>query len=438
MSKREQWITKTGFIMAAVGSAIGLGNIWGFPWRLSQFGGGTFLLIYLFIVIAIATTGAVMELSFGRSQKRSIISSHENAFTNKFGKSGKTIGTLFGMVPAVGMLTIAFFYMVIVGWVLKYFFMALQGAFYGLDTSAFFGDFAGSGETVIWLMLALLINGAILYFGVQKGIEKVNKIFMPLLFIMMIMLAIRSVTLPGAMEGVIFMFTPDWSMITNIDVWRMALGQAFFSVSLFGAIIVVYGSYLGSEQNIHKSAFQIAGLDTMAALLAAFIIIPTAFAFGVDVGAGPGLLFVTLPNLFTVMPGGYFFGIAFFLLVLIASFSSSVSIIEVPVDAVMDKFNFSRRRSVLAVSLLCLIGGLPVALSMNVFGIVADIGTKYLGPIGALLAAVTFFWIYSSKDSMSAMNEGSTWNLFKNKGYYYYGKYIFVIVVALVLISGLL
>ncbi|NKQ39237.1 MAG: sodium-dependent transporter, partial [Methanosarcinales archaeon] len=217
-----------------------------------------------------------------------------------------------------------------------------------------------------------------------------------------------------------------------------ALGQAFFSVSLFGAIIVVYGSYLGSEQNIHKSAFQIAGLDTMAALLAAFIIIPTAFAFGVDVGAGPGLLFVTLPNLFTVMPGGYFFGIAFFLLVLIASFSSSVSIIEVPVDAVMDKFNFSRRRSVLAVSLLCLIGGLPVALSMNVFGIVADIGTKYLGPIGALLAAVTFFWIYSSKDSMSAMNEGSTWNLFKNKGYYYYGKYIFVIVVALVLISGLL
>jgi NSS family neurotransmitter:Na+ symporter len=438
MSEREQWITKTGFIMAAVGSAIGLGNIWGFPWRLSQFGGGTFLLIYLFLVIAIATTGAVMELSFGRSQKRSIFGVYENTLVGRFGKNKKIIGTLFGIVPMVGMLALAFFYMVVVGWVLKYFFMSLQGAFYGLDTSAFFGDFAGSGETVLWLMLALLINGAILYFGVQKGIEKVNKIFMPLLFIMMIVLAIRSVTLPGAMEGVIFMLTPDWSMITNINAWRMALGQAFFSVSLFGAAIVLYGSYLGDNNNIHKSAFQIAGLDTMAALLAAFIIIPTAFAFNIDVGAGPGLLFITLPELFTMMPGGYFFGVTFFLLVLIASFSSSVSIIELPVDAVMDKFNFSRRRSVLAVSVFCLLGGIPLALDMNLFGNVVDIVTKYLGPIGAILAAITFFWIYDAKDSMCAMNTGSTWDLFKKKGYYYYGKYIFVIAVTIILISGLL
>jgi len=268
--------------------------------------------------------------------------------------------------------------------------------------------------------------------GIKRGIERVNKVLMPTLFILLI----RSLTLPGSLAGVKFLLIPDWSQLANLETWVMALGQAFFTVSLGGAAMLVYGSYLGEDADIPASAVQTVIFNTCASFLAAFVIIPAVFAFGLDPQAGPPLLFITLPKIFQQMPGGYLFGVLFFLSIIFAAISSAMNLMEVPVEAVMDRFDWTRKKSVLLIGGLTFLIGIPLDLNMSFFGGFADFVTIYLIPIGAVMAAITFFWVYDIKAARKAINRGaknpvgSWWEPF--------AKYIFTGIAVVVLVLGII
>ena len=435
--KRESWATNWGFILASVGCAVGLGNVWMFPWRLGAHGGAAFLIIYLALMFGVVVVGLMAEFAFGRSQQKGIIGSIEGAFSERFGKKGKTVGGRIGFFPIIGGVGIAVFYCIVVGWILKYFILAIGGAFPGMNMPEYFGGFVGSPQTIGFLALALVIGAGIVVFGIRKGIERASKIMMPVLFVMMIILAIRSVTLPGAAEGLRFMFVPDWSKMLEFETWVMALGQAFFSVSLGGGMLV-YGSYLRRDQNLPQSAFRTAGLDTMAALTAAFIVIPAAFAFGLEPGAGPGLLFITMPALFTLMPQGYFFGVVFFFCMLFAVISSEINFIEVIAEAFMDRLKWGRKLAVGVTALVIFLIGIPLATNMTLFTRWTDIFSIYVAPIGAVLLAVSFFWIYGVSKAREEINIGSTWEFFRGKWLATYGKYVFVSVTIVIVVLGII
>ncbi|ACL70836.1 sodium-dependent transporter [Halothermothrix orenii] len=430
MNQRETWTGRIGFILACVGAAIGLGNIWMFSWRLGAYGGAAFLVPYFIFVFGLASTGLMEEFAFGRSQQKGAIGAFENVFKDKNPSLGATLGTL----PVLGVSGVFIFYIIVVGWILKYFVLALTNSFVGMDIANYFGQFAGNSASILWHALAVILTLAIVKLGVQKGIEKTNKFMMPTLFILLIILMIRSLTLGGAMEGVKFMLVPDWSKLLQPVTWVMALGQAFFTVSLGGAAMLVYGSYLRKDEDIPSSALQTVAFNTSASLLAAFVIIPAVFAFGLDPQAGPPLLFITLPNIFKAMPGGYIFGVLFFLSIVFAAISSAVNLMEVPVEAMMDRLNLSRGKSTLIVALLGFIIGLPLDTNMAWFGKFADFVTIYLVPIGAVLAAFVFFWVYGVSKARQEINRGSSRPL--GKWWEPFAKYVFVAVALIVLILG--
>jgi len=241
MEERETWSSRMGFILACVGAALGLGNIWLFSWRIGAYGGAAFLVVYLFFVIVLGTTGLMEEFAFGRSQRKGAISSFENVFKKKNISGGDKIGVL----PVLGVTGVFIFYTIVMGWIIKYFTFSVTSGFSALENfPGFFNSFAGSPEAVFWHFLAVLITILVVRLGVKKGIEKVNKFIMPGFFILLLILLIRSLTLSGSMEGLKFMFLPDWSYLADPVTWVMALGQAFFTVSLGGAAMLVYGSYL--------------------------------------------------------------------------------------------------------------------------------------------------------------------------------------------------
>ncbi|MGF7185878.1 NSS family neurotransmitter:Na+ symporter [Desulfitispora alkaliphila] len=429
---RETWTSNYGFVLACIGAAMGLGSIWMFPWRLGAYGGAAFLLPYLVFMFALGITGLMGEFAFGRSQKRGAIGAFENVLKEK----GSSIGPALGALPVLGVTGVFVFYLIVVGWIFKYFALSLTGAFNTIDIPAYFGGFAGSTEAVIWHAIALVATLIIVKLGVSKGIEAANKYMMPALFVILLLVAIRAVTLPGAMEGVRFILFPDWSYLAQPITYVMALGQAFFSVALGGAGMLVYGSYLRDDQDIPSSAFNTAFFTTIAGLLAAFAIIPAAFAFNLPAEAGPPLLFITLPNVFAEMPGGYIFGVLFFLSVLFAAVSSAINLMEVPVEAVMDRFNWGRDFSVLAVAVFGFVVGLPLTLNMNYFGMFADFVTIYLVPLGAVLAAIVFFWVFGISNAREEINKGAKTPI--GAWWEPIGKYVFVGVSVAVLVLGVI
>ncbi|MGL5719031.1 MAG: sodium-dependent transporter, partial [Paraclostridium sp.] len=295
MEKRDTFSTKVGFILACIGSAVGMGNIWMFPYRTGQFGGGAFLIPYLLFVIILGYTGLVGEFAFGRMTQTGPVGSFEKAMKSR----GKKGGALIGIIPVIGAFGIATGYAVVVGWFIRFLFGSLSGAMLGAnDSGAYFGEIAGSFGSVGWHFLALTITALILILGVANGIEKVNKIMMPIFFILFLIILVRVVTLPGAMEGIKYILVPKWEFISQPKTWIYALGQAFFSLSLAGSGMIVYGSYLKRDIDIPNCAKKTAFFDTVAALIAALVIIPAVFAFGLDPTAGPPLLFITLPMVF--------------------------------------------------------------------------------------------------------------------------------------------
>ncbi|MCY6371607.1 sodium-dependent transporter [Clostridium ganghwense] len=430
MKERENFSGKLGFILSCIGSAVGLGNIWMFSWRLGQYGGAAFLIPYCLFVLILGTTGLMGEFALGRSRKKGSFGGIKEIFEEK----KLPFGSLFASIPTIGLAGIFVFYTIVVGWILRYFLAIIGGTFNKVDIPAYFTSFAGTSTSIGWHALAVIITASIVIGGVSKGIEKINKIIMPALFIIFVALMVKSLTLPGAAEGIKYLLIPKWSYLQKPITWVMALGQAFFTVSLTGSALVVYGSYLNDEIDIPNSAINTVIFDTMSALLAAFIIIPAAFSFGLDPTAGPALLFITVPSIFKMMPGGQVFGALFFLSIIFAAISSAINMLEAPVEAVMYRLKWTRSKSVLIISILAFILGIPLDLSLEKFGAFSDFITIYLSPLGAILAAVAFFWIFGIGKAREEINKGAVKPL--GKWFEPVAKYVFTIVAIVVLILG--
>ena len=434
IAERDSFKSRTGFIIACIGSAVGMGNIWLFPARVSALGGAAFLIPYFICVIVIGFTGVVGEMAFGRAMGAGPMGAFGSA-TERAGK-GRKAGEILSLVPVLGSLALAIGYSVVVGWILKYLVGSVTGSvFKAEDIDGYieaFNTTAGSFGNVGWHLLALAITFIIMIYGIASGIERANKIMMPLFFVMFVGMAIYIATLPGAADGYRYLIHPDWSLLANGKTWIYALGQAFFSLSLAGSGTLVYGSYLKKNMDIPYSARNVALWDTAAALVAALTIIPAMATAGQELtSGGPGLMFIFLPNVFAQMPGGRIVIIIFFLAVGFAGLTSLVNLFETPVEALQTKFGLSRKKSVGIIAVI----GTVVALCIE--GIVSgwmDICSIYICPIGALLAGIMFFWICGKDFVREQIDMGAKRPL--GRWYEPASKYVFCGLTILVLVLG--
>ena len=429
--KRESFTGKIGFMLSCVGAAIGLGNIWLFSWKLGKYGGAAFLIPYFIFIALFAVVGLVGEISFGRMMKKGIFGLPEIIKNTKI-----PFKKCLPVIPIISVTGVFIFYVIVLGWVIRYFFSYLTGAINHVEYGEYFGQLAGQTASIPWHVIGIVFSVVVISLGVVKGIEKINKIIMPLMFVIFLGLMVRSLTLPNAITGVHFLLQPDWSMLKDPMTWIMALGQAFFTVGLSGSALLVYGSYLGDDVNIFESVVQTCFLDTMAALMAGFIIIPAAFAFGLDAGAGPSLLFITIPAIFSHIPGGTFLGGIFFLSVIFAALSSAINQLEVPVESVMDRFEFSRKKSAVVVGVVALAIGLVLDLNMNYFGKFADFVSVILIPLGAVISLGIYFYCIDKNKVIAEINKGS--NFKTGSIIVWFGRYIFIPGTVIIIILGLI
>ena len=434
MKKRDSFNNKWGFILACIGSAVGMGNIWMFPTRVSMYGGGSYLIPYFIFVALIGFTGVIGEMSFGRATKSGPVDAFGYACETK---NKRKLGEAIGFIPVLGALAMAIGYTVVMGWILKY----MIGAFTGktlasADTEGFaasFGSMASAFGNNVWQIVALVIGIIILMFGVGRGIEKANKIMMPVFFILFAVLGIYVAFQPGAIEGYKYIFRVDPEAFADPKTWRFALGQAFFSLSVAGNGTLIYGSYLSDNEDIPAAAGRVALFDTIAALLAALVIIPAMATTGAQLNqGGPGLMFIFLPALFKSMPGGYIVAIIFFVAVFMAGLSSLINLYEAPIATIQEKLHLGRKAS------CAIIAAIALVVSICIQGIVSgwmDILSIYICPLGAGLAGIMFFWICGKKYVETQVNTGRD-KKFTDK-FYPICKYIFCPICFLVLILGI-
>lgn len=433
--KRDGFKSRTGFVIACIGSAVGMGNIWRFPYMVSDWEGLTFLIPYVLFVILIGASGVIEEMALGRAAKGGPIIAFGKCTEVRTGN--KKIGEGIGLIPVVGSLALAIGYTVVVGWIFKYTFLALSGQLAGMgkdmnDIGGVFADTATKFGNNLWLIIAVIVTVVIMAFGIASGIERANKIMMPLLFVLFLGLGIYIFTLPGATNGYKYIFTINPKGLLNPRLWIYAFGQAFFSLSIAGNGTVIYGSYLSKSENVVTSARNVAIFDTLAALLAAFVIIPGMAVGGAELSSGgPGLMFIYLVNVFNGMPGGKIVGIIFYICVLFAGMSSLVNLYEAPVATLQEKLGLKRPMAVGCIGLI----GCIVALVIQ--GIVSgwmDAVSIYICPLGAMLAAIMFFWVAGKDFAISAVNEG------KNKpiGRWFIplGRYVLVPLAFIALVAG--
>ena len=404
MIKREHWGSRLGFILAAAGSAVGLGNIWKFPYMAGANGGGAFLVIYLGLVFTVGLSVMLAEFVIGRMSEKNAI----GAFAKLKGGLWPIIG-VFGVAAAFIILS---FYSVVAGWTISYMIKSVTGALAVEDPAALgdiFGTFiADTTSPLIFHAVFMALTVFVVLAGVGGGIERASKILMPALFALLIVLIVRSVTLPGGMEGVAFLLSPDFSKVTWSTV-SDALSQAFFSLSLGMGAMITYGSYLSKKENLPGSAGGVTLLDSAVAVMAGLLILPAVFAFGFDPSAGPGLTFITLPAVFAQMPFGAFFAFLFFLLLAIAALTSAVSILEVVVAYFVDDRGISRKSAAVIIGFVIFLLGIPSSLSMGVMGDVKIIAGKnffdlmdfisssLLLPIGGLFISLFVGWVVWGK-----------------------------------------
>ena len=436
MKKRDSFNNKWGFILACIGSAVGMGNIWMFPTRVSLYGGGSFLIPYFIFVALIGFTGVIGEMSFGRATKSGPVDAFGYACETK-NKNKRKLGEAIGFIPVLGALAMAIGYTVVMGWILKY----MIGAFTGktlapADTEGFaasFGSMASAFGNNVWQIVALVIGIIILMFGVGRGIEKANKIMMPVFFILFAVLGIYVAFQPGAIEGYKYIFRVDPEAFADPKTWIFALGQAFFSLSIAGNGTLIYGSYLSDNEDIPAAAGRVALFDTIAAMLAALVIIPAMATTGAQLNqGGPGLMFIFLPALFKSMPGGYIVAIIFFVAVFMAGLSSLINLYEAPIATIQEKLHLGRKAS------CTIIAAIALVVSICIQGIVSgwmDILSIYICPLGAGLAGIMFFWVCGKKYVETQVNTGRD-KKFTDK-FYPICKYIFCPVCFLVLILGI-
>ena len=429
---RDSFTSKTGFILACIGSAVGMGNIWLFPYRVGQFGGAAFLIPYIIFIILLGYTGLMGEFAFGRMTQTGPIGSFKKALETK----NKKWGGILGAIPVLGAFGIAVGYAVVVGWFIRFLVGSISGAALdAVDSAAYFGEIAGSFGSIMWHFIALLITAIILVLGVSKGIEKVNKVMMPAFYILFLILLVRVLMLDGAMDGLEYLFVPKWEFLSQPKTWVYALGQAFFSLSLAGSGMIVYGSYLKRDIDVPSCAKNTVIFDTLAAITAGLVIIPAVFAFNLDPTAGPPLLFITLPSVFKLMPFGRIFAIVFFISVLFASITSLMNLLEVPIEAIQSKFKLNRILSVVIVCTLAFLIGLFVE-NGDILGSWMDYVSIYIIPIGAFIAGVMFFWVIGIDKAKSEIECGCDKLL--GKWFKPMAKYFYVFLTLIVFIAGIL
>lgn len=428
MNKNGNFKSTVGFVLACVGSAVGMGNIWMFPYRLGQYGGAAFLIPYLIFIALFGLVGLSAEFALGRMAKTGTLGAYAYCWKNKFSK-------YIGWLPLLGSLGIAIGYSVILGWVFRSIQGVLTNELLTNDIPAFFTNMTQSFSNVPCHFLVLFITCLLLFTSATNAIEKVNKVLMPAFFILFIILAIRVSLFNGAIEGYKFLFVPKWEYLLNKETWIMAMGQAFFSLSITGSGMIVYGAYLKDDVDIPKASMQTAIFDTIAAMLAALAIMPAVFSFGIDPVSGPSLMFLTLPEVFKQMPLGNFFALFFFISVAFAGITSLINMLEAVCESWQNRFHMSRKKAVLLCGIITFIISVCIE-NGDIVGKWMDVVTIYIIPFAALLGAITIYYILGWNALKQELDKGRK----KPVGptFKFLGKYVYVFLAIIILILGIL
>ena len=417
IGQRDSFSGKFGVIAAAAGSAVGLGNIWRFPYITGENGGGAFLLVYLFFVIAIGIPVMMSEFVIGRRSGANALGSFRKLAPG-------TPWWLIGLMGIVAAFVILSFYSTVSGWTLEYIFQAVKGGFAGKSQEQLNADFAnftsGSFRPVIWQLVFMALTAGIVLGGVQKGIEKATKLMMPLLLVLIIAVCVRSVTLPGASEGLRFLFEPHFEKLTFNSI-LMALGQAAFSLSIGMGALITYGSYIRKETPLLGTSFQVATADTLIAILSGVMVFPALFALGIPNTGGPGLVFVTLPAIFQSMPGGYVFAIVFFILISVAALTSTISVLEVVVAYMIEELKMTRVKATIIAALAITFVGVFCTLSfgpladytlfgMTFFDIMNYLSANIFLTFGALFIVIFTGWKLGKSEFVDEIKQSGKYN----------------------------
>lgn len=442
--KRDVFTSKFGVIAAAAGSAVGLGNIWKFPYITGVYGGAAFLFVYLGFIALIGLPIMLSEFMIGRKSRSNVFGAFKNLAPDS---PWKYVG-LIGVAAAVMILS---FYGVVAGWSIDYIIKSLTDSFATKSPGELESMFSQFIEKpilpVFYQLFFMLMTMAIVIVGIKDGIEKSAKILMPLLVVIIIVLDIRAITLEGAAEGLRFLFYPDFSKLTGEGVLS-ALGHAFFSLSLGMGTLITYGSYIDSKNNLAKIALQVTVADTLIAILAGIAIFPAVFAFGIEASSGPGLVFITLPNVFQQMPGGFIFSILFFLLLTVAALTSSISILEVVVAYFREELNIKRNLATILATLLISVVGIFCSLSMgvfkdytlfglNLFDLLDSISANILLPLGGLFISLFVGWYLGRKKVVEELFKGSKLTCGLISVFIFLLKFIAPGAIAIVFLNGL-
>ena len=443
-TKRDSFGSKFGVIAATAGSAVGLGNIWRFPYIAGENGGGAFIIVYLLFILAIGIPVMLSEFTIGRSAQRNVFGAFKKL-------APKTYWYLLGLLGVIAAFIILSFYSTVASWTLEYIYKSMIDAFSGKSpdqlTLLFEGFKASTFRPVLWQLVFMFLTAWIVIAGIKRGIEKYAKLLMPLLVVLIIVMDIRAITLPGAGEGLAFLLSPDFSKLNTNSVLE-ALGQAFFSLSIGMGTLITYGSYINKNENLTNTAISVSAADTLIAVLAGVAIFPAVFAFGIEPNAGPDLIFRTLPNIFMQLPGGYYFALLFFILLIVAALTSSISVLEVVVAYFSEELGISRKPATIiaAVSITAL--GVFSTMSwgmlkdatlfdQNIFGLLDFTASSVLLPLGGLLIVIFLGW-YLGKPV--ARNEISNQGQIKARLlplFMWIIKYLAPVAIALVFLNGI-
>ncbi|MDQ0352591.1 NSS family neurotransmitter:Na+ symporter [Alkalibacillus filiformis] len=405
----DQWKTRFGFMLAAMGSAVGLGNIWRFSYVAGESGGATFLLIYLFFVLIIGIPLLLTEFSIGKAGQMDAVGSFKRLAPN-------TKWHLTGLMGVIGGILILSFYSVVSGWTLFYLYQYVTGAYWTEPDGGFGAAFeawtSNPVAPLFWQALFLGLTILIVMRGIKKGIEKANNLLMPALAILLIFMAVYGLTLDGASEGLAFLFTPDWSMLTEPSVYFMALGQAFFSLSIGICGMLTYSSYLKAKDRLPAATVGIGLMDTVFALIAGVMIFTAVFSYGVEPDSGPPLVFIILPSIFEGMPAGHIVGIVFFVLLTMAAFSSALSLLELPVAYVHRTLGLTRKAATLIMGSIIFVLGIAASLGFgvwshiqingnNILDMMDNITANVILPLGGLLMAIFVGWYLNRNQAIN-------------------------------------
>lgn len=432
--------SRVGFVLACVGSAVGMGNIWMFPYRVGQCGGAAFLIPYFIFICIFGLVGLSAEFAVGRRAGTGTLGAYRYCWRQlplkniKLRRAARRFGSVVGWIPLLGSLGIAIGYSVIVGWVLRSAWGAFSGTLLKSDPAVYFGEATVEFGSVPWHLAVIVTAAVLLMFGAAKGIERVNKFLMPSFFVLFALLAVRVAFLPGAAEGYKFLFIPKWEALLEIDTWVLAMGQAFFSLSITGSGMIVYGTYLKKDEDIPKASVQTAVFDTIAAMLAALAIMPAVFAFQIEPTSGPPLIFITLPQVFAQIPLGNVFAALFFISVFFAGITSLINMFEAVTESWQTRFSIERRPAVLLCASLAFFVGLFIEEEPKL-GSWMDFISIVIVPFGALLGAVSIYYVLGYPKIREEMEEGRKKPL--PSWFAPLAKYVYVPLAAIVFILGL-